>query len=173
MSAPVQPRTVLDMTSSQYLQRSRRHSRLGLPIIALVGLASLAAPRVVLHDLGVIAEGSLVNAFLVFGPPVVWILVAVCARVPNPFLTLLAIGAIYGVFLAIGHQVFWTTVWANDPPQLGGSLAGRLSPSVESGILRTFAVFSSLFTGALVGAISGLVAWILSHGRRYAASDLS
>jgi hypothetical protein len=26
-----------------------------------------------LHDLGVVAEGSLVNAFLVFRPPVVWI----------------------------------------------------------------------------------------------------
>jgi hypothetical protein len=172
--APVQPRTVLDMTTtSQSLRSSRRHGRLGLPVIALVGLASLAAPRVVLHDLGVIAEGSLVNALLVFGPPVIWILVAVCARVPNPFLTVLTIGAIYGVFLTVGHQIFWTTVWANDPPRLGGNLAGQLAPAVESVILRIFAVFSSLFTGALVGAISGLVAWILSRGRRYAASDLS
>jgi hypothetical protein len=139
----------------------------------MVGLASLAAPRVVLHDLGVITEGSFVNALLVFGPPVIWILVAVCARVPKPFLTVLAIGAIYGVFLAVGHQVFWTTVWADDPPQLGGNLAGQFSPPVESVILRTFAVFSSLFTGALVGAISGLVAWILSRSRRYATSDRS
>jgi hypothetical protein len=172
MSAPVQPRTVFDMTTSQSLQTPRRHRRLGLPVLALVGLASLAAPRVVLHDLGVITEGSMVNAFLVFGPPVIWILAAVCTRVPNPFLTVLTIGAIYGVFLAIGHQIFWTTVLSGDPPQLGGNLAGQFSPAVESVILRIFAVFSSLFTGALVGAISGLAAWVLSRGRRYAASDL-
>ena len=41
---------------------------LGFSWPALVALAALAAPRVVLHDLGVIEEGSLVNGLFVFVP---------------------------------------------------------------------------------------------------------
>ncbi|WP_326639701.1 hypothetical protein OG884_33965 [Streptosporangium sp. NBC_01755] len=37
-------------------------------MIAIIGLALLAAPRVVLHDLDVIHEGTFVNALFVFVP---------------------------------------------------------------------------------------------------------
>jgi hypothetical protein len=145
-------------------------ARFGLPVSVLVGLALLAVPRVVLHDLGVVQEGTLVNGLLVFGPSAVWIVTAVLTRVPNPLLTLVAVGVIYGVFLATGHQVLWNTAWAGDPPQLGGNLAGQLSTAAESLILRAAAALSSLVTGSLVGAVSGLVAWGLARGRRYVAA---
>ncbi|GAA0504629.1 hypothetical protein Ade02nite_70430 [Paractinoplanes deccanensis] len=131
---------------------------LGLPWIALAGLALLAVPRVVLHDLDVVQEGDAVNLLLVFVPLVIWIVVAVLAKVPRPFLTLLVVGAIYGVFLALVHQLLWDrSVGAG--AALGGNLEGRLPPGAEEFVIRTFAVVSSLFTGLLAGAVTGLVAW--------------
>lgn len=134
---------------------------LGLPLLAIVGLALLAAPRVPLHDLGVIEEGSFVNSLFVFLPPLVWIAVAVLKRVPNPLLTLLAIGLCYGILLALGHQILWAESFGDDPPELGGNLSD-LDPTLEAVIIRSFAAVSSIFTGLIVGAISGLVAWGLS-----------
>lgn len=92
-----------DFNSSQLQPPEPRRTRLGLPLIAMVGLALLAAPRVVLHDLDLISEGGLPNAVFVFLPPLIWIAVVLWKRPPNPFLTLLTVGAFYGVILALGH----------------------------------------------------------------------
>ena len=135
----------------------QRH-RLGLPFWAVLGLALLAVPRVVLHDLDMIHEGTAINALFVFVPPVVWIGVVLWRRVPNPFVTLLVVGLAYGVFLALGHQLLWSGNVGANPPRLGGNLAD-LDPSIQEVIFRVFATISSLFTGLIVGAISGLIAW--------------
>lgn len=140
-----------DMTDS-------KKTLFGLPFVAMIGLALLAMPRVVLHDLGVIQERTFVNMLFVVVPVVIWIAVVVRARVPNPFLTLLTVGAIYGVLLAIGHQLLWEAAWNDGTPALGGNLSD-LSPGAQEAIVRTFAAFSSLFTGVIVGAVSGLLAW--------------
>lgn len=134
---------------------------LGLSFIAIMGLALLGAPRVVLHDLDLIPEGTPLNALLVFLPPAMWIAVVLWKRVPNPFVTLVAVGAVYGVILALGHQVLWSTNFGDDPPQLGGNLAD-LDPTLQAAILRLFAAISSLFTGVIVGAVTGLIAWGLA-----------
>ncbi|GII93594.1 hypothetical protein [Sinosporangium siamense] len=134
-------------------------SRLGLPFLWIVGLALLAVPRAILHDLHLIEGETFVNFLLVVVPLAVWIAVAVRARVPSPFLTLLVVGALYGVLLAGVHQVLWETGMDGASPSLGGNLAGRLSPASEGLLLRSFAVVSSLFTGVLAGAITGLIAW--------------
>lgn len=70
----------------------------------------------------------------------------------------MAIGVCYGVFLAIGHQLLWNIAFADAPPRLGGNLAD-LEPAVQTVLLRSFAVLSSLVTGAVVGAVVGLIAW--------------
>jgi hypothetical protein len=146
--------------------RKQGSRALGLPWTALIGLALLAVPRVVLHDLDLVQEGDVVNLLLVFVPLVAWIVVALVARVPKPFLTLLAVGGIYGVFLALGHQLLWDR-GVGDDATLGGNLEGTLSPATEDFVIRAFAVFSSLFTGLLVGAVTGLIAWGASRpGRR-------
>jgi hypothetical protein len=142
-----------------------RRTGLGLPVVALIGLALLAVPRAVLHDLGVVSEGSALNQVLVFVPLIVWVVVAVAARVPNPLLTLLLVGAIYGVFLTLTHQLLWDVAFGDDPPRLGGNLAG-LDPATQSLLVRGFAAVSSLFTGALTGAVTGLVAWAIVVVRR-------
>ncbi|OOC53520.1 MULTISPECIES: hypothetical protein [Nocardiopsis] len=138
---------------------------LGLPWTVLIGLALLAVPRVVLHDLDVIHEGTFVNALFVFVPPLVWVVVAVLARVPRPFLTLLVVGLVYGVLLALGHQLLWGASWEGNPPRLGGNLSD-LPPLAHTVLFRGFAVVSSLATGAVVGALSGLVAWVINKAVR-------
>lgn len=142
-----------------------KRQRLGLPLVAIMGLALLAVPRVILHDLDIIHEGTAINALFVFLPPVVWVVVVLAARVPHPFVTALAIGICYGIFLALGHQLMWGIHVGDNPPRLGGNLSG-LDPSIQAVVVRSFAVLSSLVTGTVVGAITGLVAWVGALTRR-------
>lgn len=145
-----------------------RLPRLGLPLRAIFVLAALAVPRVILHDLGVIDEGTVVNALFVFVPPLVWIGVAVFARIRKPFLTFTVVGIVYGIGLMAGHQLLWTSSFPDGTPQLGGNLS-ELSPVLNDAIVRAFAAVSSIVTGTLVGAVCGLLAagitWILGARR--------
>ena len=163
-------------------------ARLGLSPWAVLGLAALGVPRVVAHDLGPV--GGVTNTLLVFVPVLVWLGVVVSLHVVRPeaagmktvrpeaagmktvrpevagmktgrpFTTLLAIGATYGVLVGVAHQLLWP--WAFDtPPRLGGNLAGAVSPTAESVLLRTFAFGSSLLTGVAVGVVVGAAGWVL------------
>jgi hypothetical protein len=127
------------------------------PVVTVV-LASLATPRVVLHDLDVIDEGHAPNALLVFGPSSVWIATALVWQIANPLRALVWVGAAYGVMLAVLHQILWNRAFGNDPPRLGGKLEGELPEAIEGIIIRGFAVGSGIATGLAVGAISGLIA---------------
>lgn len=131
-----------------------RRSPFGMPVLALFGLAALALPRVILHDLRLIDPGGVLTWILAIGPMIVWIVVAVVRRVPNPFLTLLLVGAIYGALSVIIHQLLWVNAFAGDVPSIGGP-AGSV-------VARVAAVPSGLITGAVVGAITGLIAWGIS-----------
>ncbi|MEU7818664.1 hypothetical protein [Pseudonocardia sp. NPDC049154] len=139
---------------------SRRPLGFAWPV--LVGLAALAAPRVVLHDLGIVEEGSIVNGLLVFVPPALWIAAVLWRRPARPFRTVVVIGAIYGVLLAVGHQLLWTTAFGGDAPALGGALTG-IDPTTGDALLRAAAALSSLVTGTLVGVVAGAVALLLTR----------
>jgi hypothetical protein len=138
----------------------------GLPVPLIVLLAALAVPRVVTHDLGIFPEGSFVNSLLVFVPLVIWLIVVLRRRVPNPFLALTTVGFAYGVMLAVGHQLLWETAYDGSPPSLGGNLEGALAPGLEAIVFRTSAFFSNLITGTLVGAVVGFVALAIQCLRR-------
>jgi hypothetical protein len=56
------------------------------------------------------------------------------------------------------HQILWDASWGDAVPHIGGNLAGKLNPIVESLILRAFAVGSSIVTGIVFGVAFGLVA---------------
>lgn len=142
---------------------TRFRDRVGLSMAATVGLALLGVPRVVAHDLDLV--GPTVNAVLVFLPPLVWIGVVLAKRVSDPLVTLLAVGVVHGVLLAVTHQLLWSQAF-EEPPGLGGNLAGVLSPGLEDVVVRAFAVGSSLVTGTLVGAVCGAVAWLLTRATR-------
>lgn len=139
--------------------RSRRS--LGISPLGIVALAALGIPRAVAHDLQLV--GPIVNALLVFVPIAVWLAVVLWKRVSNQFLTLLAVGVVYGVLLAVTHQVFWGQSFAGSPPSLGGNLTGSLSPAAEGVVLRVFAFFSSVLTGAAVGAATGAVGRLVAR----------
>lgn len=131
-----------------------RRNPLGFSLLALIGLAALGLPRVLLHDLHLIDQGNGLNWILALGPVVVWIVLAVVKRVPNPFLTVLVIGSIFGLMLVITHQLLWGIAFQDGLPSIGDSAAATVFP-------RIAAVVSGLFTGAILGAIGGLVAWAI------------
>lgn len=153
------------MTSNRTSSQSSVSPRnpLGFPVLALIGLAALGLPRVVLHDLHLIEGASPLNWLLAIGPVAIWIAIAVIKKVPNPFLSLLVVGAIFGVMLVITHQILWDFAFQGAPPTIGNSAAAALIP-------RIAAIPSGIFTGTMIGAISGLIAWgIQAVGRRAAA----
>ena len=67
-----------------------------LPVLAMLGLALLGVPRVILHDLDLLREGTAVNLALVAVPLLVWIAVVLLCRVDRPFTTLLMVGLLHG-----------------------------------------------------------------------------
>ncbi|WP_240811231.1 hypothetical protein [Brachybacterium sp. SGAir0954] len=134
-------------------------------MIAVVGLALLAVPRVVLHDLGVLTPGTALNLVLVVAPPFVWVATALLAGVRRPFVTLLAIGVVHALLLALVHQLLWGAAFAGAAPRLGGRLAG-LDPLVQELVLRSAAIVSSLVTGIVLGAVLGLLAEVLARVAR-------
>ncbi|MEV1130165.1 hypothetical protein [Agromyces sp. NPDC049794] len=141
-----------------------RQGALGLPLLAMIGLAALAVPRVILHDLHLIGEWSPVTWLLSLLPVAVWIAVAVLKRVPHPFVTVLMIGVFYGVMLVITHQLLWEVAFDGRTISLGDGPVGLLVP-------RIAAIPSGLFTGAAIGAIGGLIAaGIQAVARRNALS---
>jgi drug/metabolite transporter (DMT)-like permease len=135
---------------------------LGFSWPVLVGLAALATPRLVLHDLGIVNEGGVVAGLLVIVPPALWIAAVLWRRPDRPFRTVVVIGALYGVFLAAGHQLLWTAAFDRGTPTLASALTG-IDPTFGEAVLRTAAVLSSLVTGTLVGVVAGGVALLLTR----------
>jgi hypothetical protein len=136
-----------------------RRRPLGLSVLALIGLAALGLPRVILHDLHIIEEMQPASWFLALAPVAVWIAVAVAKKVPNPFLTVFVIGLIFAVMLAITHQLLWSSLYAGNP--------AFLDNSGIAGVIPRLAVLpGSLFAGALTGAVGGLIAWGIQAATR-------
>ncbi|WP_040979387.1 hypothetical protein [Oceanobacillus jeddahense] len=137
---------------------------LGVPVLTLIVLSLLGVPRVILHDLSIIEEGSTVNSLLVFIPIIIWLAYIVLKNVNKPFLSLLLTGFFYGIFLAIVHQILWN-VAMDTSIQLGGNFS-NLPQAVSNIIVRTFAFFSGVTTGIVVGAITGAVGSLLNFVKK-------
>lgn len=139
----------------------RRRTNIGLPMLSIILLALLGVPRVIAHDLQWVDPHGIINRLLVFIPPIVWILYVLRKRhhVQHPFLPLMAIGVVYGLFLGITHQLLWNIAFET-PPALGGNLAD-LPAAANSFLTRTFAFISSIVTGTVVGIVCGIAATAL------------
>ena len=133
-------------------------SKLGLSLPALILLATLPIPRAIAHDLNLVNEGELINSILVFIPAIIWLVVVLWKKVPKPFLTLLIIGLVYGLLLGLTHQLAWDSFWNGNPPHLGGELAGKLSPFVETILMRLATFVTSVITGIITGGFVGAIA---------------
>ena len=141
-----------NMTPSPSPASPPRRRGVGLPFVAIVGLAALGLPRAILHDLHLIDDAGILTWILALGPYAAWIAVAVAKRVPRPFLTVLLIGVTFGVMLVITHQLLWVQAFSGNLPAIGQGALATVIP-------RLAAVVSGLFTGAIIGAVGGLIAW--------------
>lgn len=142
---------------------NEKENKLGLSMSTLFILALLATPRVIAHDLKWLESGSFANMLLVFVPPLIW-LVVVLLKTIKPFKALLFIGMFYGILLGITHQIFWNVSF-DESPTLGGNLSD-IPPIANAIIIRTFAFFSSLITGTVVGIITGLIGLLINRFRK-------
>lgn len=132
--------------------------KFGIYFWELLLLSLLGVPRIILHDTSIIEEGTFINALFVFLPAVVWIGYLILRRATRPFMAMMILCLIYGVFLAVTHQIMWAEMFPE-----GIALGGNLSHLNGWSLLipRIFAFFSSLATGAVLGVILGSVTWII------------
>ena len=137
-----------------------------LPFVAIVLLALLAVPRVVVHDLHILPLDSTLYKFLAVAPFAAWLAVAIFRKNRRPIHDFMYLGLVFGVLLAVTHQLTWDASWGENLPRLHGNLEGRLNPVVEGLLLRAAAFVSSLFTGALLGVGVAFVAWLSSKVRK-------
>lgn len=137
-----------------------------IPFWIIVVLALLAIPRVFIHDLHLLPLDSSIYRLLALGPLVGWVLLATLRNNKRPVYDFIILGLVFGLLLAITHQLTWEASWGDNPPQLHGNLAGQLDPTIEGLLLRGAAVISSLVTGVVFGCIVALIAWVTTTMRR-------
>lgn len=133
----------------------------GLGILELLPLSLLGLPRVILHDLSIIEEGTFVNLLFVVIPVIVWIIYILSKNAKAPFLSMLFLCSIYGMILGITHQILWTQSFP-EGVQLGGNLT-ELPDLASNIIIRIFAFLSSVTTGVVMGIVLGAVTWVLNQ----------
>lgn len=151
--------------------RARARPRWGLSWPIIAALAALAVPRVVVHDLKIVQEGTWPNTLLVFVPPICWVVVVVARRTASPFQTVLVIGICAAVTTGVVHQVLWPVAMADVETRLGGNLAG-LDRDVQHLLFRIAAFVSSVVTGTVVGMVTAATAWAAARLlRRVEAKD--
>jgi hypothetical protein len=138
-----------------------------LPLSSIALLALLFIPRVVFHDLKLIAFDAFFYKFLAVAPLIIVLLVALLRRTKRPFYDFLLFGLMYGLFLALTHQILWDVSWGSNLPHIGGNLEGKFSPVTEGLILRTFAFISSVITGLVAGVAFGVIATVAAKIRSY------
>lgn len=118
---------------------------------SVVVLSLLTVPRLVLHDLDVMEDNSLLSGILGTLPYVLWVVVPIARRYRRLFLPVLAAGLLSGVWLLIGHFLLWNIHWAGHP-----------NPPSKASVL-----IPSIFVGLGMGAIVGLVTLGIGKSVRY------
>jgi hypothetical protein len=139
----------------------------GLTLVQIILLAVLTLPRVVVHDLRLIAIDAPAYTALAVIPLLVWLLVAIFRKTQRPLLDFVVLGLAYGLLLGLTHQILWDASWGGDSPHIGGNLAGTFSPLTENLILRSFAIASSIVTGLAFGLAFGLLAVLAAKLREH------
>jgi len=154
------------MVRPWYYQTMLKKINTSLPFILIVVLAALAVPRVVVHDLHILPLDSPSYKALAIVPFLIWGLFAVFGKSKRPVYDFLILGALFGLMLAVTHQITWNASWGGNSPQLHGNLEGKLNPTVESLLLRAATIISSLITGIVFGGIAAMIAWLTSRARK-------
>jgi hypothetical protein len=139
-----------------------------LPGWLLLGLIALGVPRTVLADLGVVApESSPTYYVLALGPFAGWLAVAVFRRSGSPLKDHLVAGTLYGLSLAVVHEVLWTSgaSLGQHPTQGAVALAERFDPPVRDLVLHGCSFVVAMTIGLGVGLTAGVAAAIANRVR--------
>jgi len=131
--------------------------RPGVSAPALAGLAALGVPRVVVHDVDL--GGDALTVVLAIGPLGAWLLMLIRLRRGSVMGTGLALGGLFGLALAVTHQVLWDEAFNGREPRLGGGL-GDLPDWAHAAITRGAGFAASVAAGLATGAAVGAVAMI-------------
>lgn len=131
-----------------------------MPVWLVVALTLLMVPRTLLSDLGLITEGTLLYYFFALLPFVIWLAVAVLRPAKKPFMDFLVLGILYGLTLAVVHQLLWNVSASigHHPPQAALELGAAVNPALQELVVRWYTVAVSLLIGTGSGAAIGLVA---------------
>lgn len=135
-------------------KKVRNFLKTDLPLWAILVLAALAVPRVVIHDLHLADLNSAPYKVLATVPFLIWFGVAVFRKSSKPLADFLVMGIVFGTLLAITHQLLWHSALNGQLPQLNTTL----DPVMQEVVLRIAAVLSSIVTGAIIGAFFGCIA---------------
>ncbi|WP_350278005.1 hypothetical protein [Kribbella sp. HUAS MG21] len=91
------------------MNHNNRFPATDMPAWLVLALVALGIPRTVLADLDVVPpESGLLYYCLALIPFAVWLVVAIRRRSRRPLADFLMVGGLYGVSLAIVHQLMWT-----------------------------------------------------------------
>jgi hypothetical protein len=87
----------------------RRFPATDMQVWLVLVLVALGLPRTILADLDIVPpESGLLYYCLALIPFAVWLAVAIRRRSRRPLPDFLMVGGLYGVSLAIVHQLMWT-----------------------------------------------------------------
>jgi hypothetical protein len=125
---------------------------LGLTWTAVITLALLGIPRVVVQDFRLIENQPYLNALLSLAPGAIWVYYLLHKKIAHTLNTMLAVGLAYGAMAGIVHQLAWSGLW------------GDAQTSVFASIIpRFYNLISSLVSGLVIGATLGVAALFLKY----------
>ncbi|HEU5121447.1 MAG TPA: hypothetical protein VFT59_01260 [Candidatus Saccharimonadales bacterium] len=143
-----------------------------MPVWLIVALVALMLPRTLLNELGVVAEATLAYYVLALTPFVIWLGVALLRKTKKPMMDFLILGLLFGILLAVIHQLFWAvgSAVSQHAPQFAIDFASQFDPAWRELITRSISVCISLIiglgSGIIFGAIATISTLIRSRGAR-------
>ncbi|TDD74296.1 hypothetical protein E1293_29735 [Actinomadura darangshiensis] len=133
-----------------------------MPTWLMLTLVAIALPRTILADLDVVQpESGLLYYFLALTPFVVWLGVAVLRATRKPITDFLVLGALYGLSLAVVHQVLWDAgAGLGHEPSAGAvSFADDFGSGFHELALRGYTIMIAMMIGVGSGLVAAIVAF--------------
>ena len=154
------------MATKQIQQPKKRSSfKTDMPLWMLAGLALLAMPRAVIHDLDGLPFDSPAYIAMAVAPLLLYLAIAIFRNNKRPMYDFIVLGLFFGVFLSLVHLILWDHKWGGNPPAFGDQLTGVFCPEVEDMLFRISVTFSGLHVGIALGALFGAIGLIAQKVR--------
>lgn len=140
---------------------SGRFPATDMPTRLLLLLVALGLPRTVLADLDLVPpESGPLYYVLALTPFAAWLLVATVRESRRPFADFLVLGILYGLSLAVAHQVLWNAAagYGQSPPADAVEFAERFGAGWHEFAFRAYTSGIAMSIGLGTGLVAALVA---------------